>query len=420
MKWLSDFEKYIADENCWLHLCVKLRSAGACECNHRQRRLLSSKGVTERLATAILILYTGVALDGRQKLVRRSRQSDNEDRRFHRLNVFYDRCDRTFSWHCGFDPCSVESVFGSSISQQVLPQSFEEVLPEGCMRAEEDPVGRGFRMLLIFDLSELERAYVVGNLKQVEFFGVCVSVHDRIFEKRFCKHFPDDRGYFGLSVVVVDLDGVKGLEVGEVAVCDLLDLPLRPFREFVDLFPQFALFVRDAPVGERQTHCKHTECGKHSGSGLFAEAPVVVVAVDQRVYMHGYVIKGAVTQAEFVSFDVLADVGILLVEDEGEEVVRRHFAQVAGLVDEDGELRHAESTSYKTNAGGEPPALGGRPFQEDHRLYTIFREACPIIRYTEQQFYISSSNRRTFSSNNHLRSHFRRVPLAARLFEVAA
>lgn len=326
----------------------------------------------------------------------------------------------TLSRCCGNGFRHADPLSDLAESQQVLSQPFEEVLPEGCMCAEEDPVGRGFRMLLIFDLGELERAYVVGNLKQVELFGVCISVHDRILEKRFCKHFPDDRGYFGLPVVVVDLDRVEGLEVGEVAVYDLLDVSLRPFGEFVDLFSQFALFVRDAPVGERQIHCEHAEYGKHSGSGLFAEVPVVVVAVDQRVYVHRYAIEGAVTQAEFISFDVLADVGILLVEDEGKEVVGRHFAQVAGLVDEDGELRHAESTSYKTNAGGEPPALGGRPFQEDHRLYTIFREACPIIRHTEQQFYISSSNNGVFPTNNPLQTYFRRAPLAARLFEIAA
>ena len=57
-----------------------IRSADACECNHRQRRLLSSEGVTERLATAILVPHTGEAPNRHQKLDYRARQSDDKDR----------------------------------------------------------------------------------------------------------------------------------------------------------------------------------------------------------------------------------------------------------------------------------------------------------------------------------------------------
>lgn len=57
-----------------------IRSADACEWNHRQRRLLSSEGITERLATAILVQHTGEALNRHQKLDYRARQSDDKDR----------------------------------------------------------------------------------------------------------------------------------------------------------------------------------------------------------------------------------------------------------------------------------------------------------------------------------------------------
>ena len=59
--------------------CGKTRPADACEWNHRQRRLLSSEGITERLVTAILIPHTGEALNRHQKFDHCARQSDEKD-----------------------------------------------------------------------------------------------------------------------------------------------------------------------------------------------------------------------------------------------------------------------------------------------------------------------------------------------------
>lgn len=60
--------------------CVTIPRADACEWNRRQRRLLSPEGITERLATAILVPHTGEALNRHQKLDYRARQSDDKDR----------------------------------------------------------------------------------------------------------------------------------------------------------------------------------------------------------------------------------------------------------------------------------------------------------------------------------------------------
>ena len=119
---------------------------------------------------------------------------------------------------------------------------------------------------------------------------------------------------------------------------------------------------------------------------------VMFVAREQRTEMEGEVVEAFVAQSPLVKRDGALDVVGLVVHDECDQVIAGHLAQIARLVDEYGKLAHGprllslrgsytcplarETLSgvmrcvcwsrgrYK-NAGGNPPALGGRPLRED-------------------------------------------------------
>ena len=116
---------------------------------------------------------------------------------------------------------------------------------------------------------------------------------------------------------------------------------------------------------------QHHKARHQTLSCLNGEHPVVIVSIQQRPKMHCDIWQVAVCQHLLVTGYFLCYWIILLVKNEGYEVEARCFADIARFVNEDGKLfSHCGLLEIK-NAGGHPPALGGRPFREDQLLYTM-------------------------------------------------
>lgn len=81
--------------------------------------------------------------------------------------------------------------------------------------------------------------------------------------------------------------------------------------------------------------------------------------------------KRGLRQGALVAVNAFNDCIVLIVKNEGDEVVVGDASEVARFVNKDGEFAHDEPPFLQKNAGGKTPALGGPSFGGNRILYTM-------------------------------------------------
>ena len=81
--------------------------------------------------------------------------------------------------------------------------------------------------------------------------------------------------------------------------------------------------------------------------------------------------KRGLRQGALVAVNAFNDCIVLIVKNEGDEVVVGDASEVARFVNKDGEFAHGGPPFLQKNAGGKTPALGGPSFGGNHILYTM-------------------------------------------------
>lgn len=245
-------------------------------------------------------------------------------------------------------------------SNQHLPDLLQIVLLEAAERAEEPVVG--LCVLLGFELEcgELKRADQVCRLGEPIVFRASVPVHDGVgcqgVLDRIVQGFGDDV----LPVIVVDLHLVEALQVFQVVEDQVDRVPLHPCDERRIAF-EIALSVGEGVVLDGHMLEHREERLQEALSILDVHPLVVIVAVQERGSVQRDVRQPLLTQCGFVQLDLAVDVGILLVENQREEVVFRFGAALSGFVGEQAYLGHRHLLIKKL-PGDNPRLLEALPF----------------------------------------------------------
>ena len=256
------------------------------------------------------------------------------------------------------------------------------VLLEGAPFAKELGICRPLVFCLVFKGSEFNRAKKICKLQQPIIGRVGVLVDNCIFSKDVFDCIVQGFSYDCLSVVVIDLNFIEFLKVCNVVEKAVDQLSLHSVEKFACIVLKFAFFVGEGHIAEWQMGCEDSEARKIAFPGFNGKLFVAFMLGQKWTSMHRYIGKPFVSKVDKVNLDIRGDVVFLLVKYERNEVVARSLSDIARFVYEYRKLFIHCSLLKNKNAGGNPPALGGRPFREDQLLYTTTQGVLSRYNYT--------------------------------------
>ena len=294
-----------------------------------------------------------------------------EDRYLYNLNLFKQSIALLFLQEC-------EWLFDSFV-----PQVSQEIFVEHTFIAEKQQVCGGLFVLAELYCSQLDGAYIVGNLKQIVGSWRCIFIYNDFVRQYIFDCIVNYLSNFGLSVVVIDFYFVEFLQrIQLIEKCND-QIAFHSRYELVGLMVEFIFSVGEAQIAKRKMPGKHVECGKHMASVFFGNVSVFVFSVYQWASMEGDVLKSPLMESEFILAYSLLNTAALVMEDEGNQVEIGRFSKITGFVNENREFFHrSTSNSDIKNAGGKTPALGSRPFRIDHIFYTTTQGVLSSCNYT--------------------------------------
>ncbi len=264
-----------------------------------------------------------------------------------------------------------------------FPSEFVQVVfLEGAPFAKELNVRWPLVFCLIFDGGELHCAKEIRKLQKPIIGRVGVLIDNRIFSKDVLDCIMQCFRYDCLSVVVVNLNLIEFLKVNNIVEEGINQVSFHSIKEFACIVSKFAFLVCEGYVAEWQMRCEDLKTREVAFSDFDRKFLVSFVLCQKRASVHGYIGKSFIAEVNKVDLDVGSDVVFLLMEHECNEVVERFFADVAGFVHEYRKLFIHCGLLKNKNAGGNPPALGGRPFREDHLIYTTTQGVLSSRNYT--------------------------------------
>lgn len=298
---------------------------------------------------------------------------------------------------CGHGPDCCCRQSHCCLPQPLLPDLSQIVLLEIGTSTKEGFICLGGSSALVFRCGQLDAADVVSELEETIVGRGDDAVDDCLFREGELDGVVKNASHLGLPVVVVHLDLVELLKEGEIVREEVRQIHLQGAKQAGGVVAEGLLAIDERMIEVRGLFRKDTESGQMLLACFYLKALVVFVACEQRAEMEGEVVEAFVAQSPLVKRDGALDVVGLVVHGECDQVIAGHLAQIARLVDEYGKLAHSprllslrgsytcplarETLSgvmrcvcwsrgrYK-NAGGNPPALGGRPLREDQNPYT--------------------------------------------------
>lgn len=341
-----------------------IRPAVACDGGLRQRRLIWV-GAAYRLAVvALLPPLTYVALSLGREPDGLVQELDDENRQAQAL-------------------------------QAMLAQLLQEVLFETFAHAKEELVGASRLGVCVLERFELERADVIGNLRNTIARRRRVAVNNSFLGQCELDGIMQRLGNQGLPVVVIDLNFIELLQIIKVIKQEDRDVPsdaldCAAWRHHVGV--ELRLLIGKRRIPKREILQKDAERSEVLLALLNIHAFVSVVAVKQRREMERDIPKPfsiqSITIVRFVSNKSF----VLFMEYENYKVVLGFGAGIAGFINEYGKIPHIPHAPNNKNAGGKPPAVGGPPCGEDHLLYITRRLGNSIIPKYEHMFSIIDTN----------------------------
>ena len=279
----------------------------------------------------------------------------------------------------------------STLQEQAINHAHQSAKPlkvvllERAPLAKEHAIRGGISMGLVLERRELKRADIVRKLEEaVVRRGYKPIDHDVLPEhiSNCLMHgFRDN----GLAVVVVNLHLVESLKVGQVVEQRCNEIPLYANEKLVRALRVKHLFIRQGYISELNALGKHGKTAEMALPYTNRQALVLPIASKQGSKMHGNAAESLVANKVVIPIESVTQVMTLLVENEGHEVIPG-VAGIPRLVYEDGQLLHCCDLLVNKNAGGHPPALGGRPLREDHLFYTTGNALSSRCDYSKHMF----------------------------------
>lgn len=264
--------------------------------------------------------------------------------------------------------------FPNAVAERPSPEPMpaellEVVLLERAPLAKEHAIGGRLGVRPVLERRELKGADVVRELEEAVVGRGHEPVDHNVLPERVLDRLVNGLSDDGLPVVVVDLHPIESLEEGEVVEQGNDEVPLYGGEKLVGAVLVKLLLVRERDVAERNPFGEHGKTAEMALSRADGEPLVLLVAREQGPEVHGHVDKLFVSDELIVSGEGIAQAVVLFVKYESDQVVPG-VAGVPRFVHKDGQLLHGRDLLANKNAGGHPPALGGRPLREDHLFYT--------------------------------------------------
>lgn len=344
------------------HATVK--SVAACDGDLRQHRLIWVGAAYRLAAAALLPPLTYVASSLGYKLDCFVQKLDDENRQ-------------------------------AQTSQAMLAQLLQKVLFETFAHAKEEPIGASCLGVRVLERFELERADVIGNLRNSIARRRRIAVNNGLLGQCELDGIMQRLSNQGLPVVVIDFNFIELLQIIKVIKQEDRDIPpdaldCAAWRHHVDI--KFRLLIGKRRIPKRKILQKDTECSEVLLALLNIHPFVSVVAVKQRREMERDIPKPHSIQSITIVRFVSSKSFVLFMEYEDYKVVLGFGAGIAGFINEYGKIPHSPHAPNNKNAGGKPPAVGGPPCGEDHLLYTTRRFGNSIIPKYEHMFSIIDTN----------------------------
>lgn len=341
-----------------------IEAAAACDGDLRQRRLIWV-GAAYRLAVVALLpplTYASMSLECA-------------------LNCLVQKLD-------------IENHQTQSL-QTMLAQLLQEVLFETFAHAKEELVGASRLGVCVLERFELERADVIGNLRNTIARRRRVAVNNGLLGQCELDGIMQRLGNQGLPVVVIDLNFIELLQIIKVIKQEDRDVPpdaldCAAWRHHVGV--ELGLLIGKRRIPKREVLQKDAERCEVLLALLNIHAFVSVVAVKQRREMERDIPKPHSIQSIKIVRFVSSKSFVLFMEYEDYKVVLGFGAGIAGFINEYGKIPHSPHAPNNKNAGGKPPAVGGPPCGEDHLRYTTRRFGNSITPKYEHMFFIIDTN----------------------------
>lgn len=295
--------------------------------------------------------------------------------------------------------CLVQKLDGENrrvqTLQAMLAQLLQEVLFETFAHAKEELIGASCLGICVLERFELERADVIGNLRNSIARRRRIAVNNGLLGQCKLDGIMQRLGNQGLSVVVIDLNFIELLQIIKVIEQEDRDVPPDALdrtarRDHVSV--ELGLLIGKRRIPKRKILQKDAERCEVLLALLNIHAFVSVVAIKQRREMERDIPEPLSFQSAKIVRFVSSKSFVLFMEYEDYEVVLGFSAGVAGFINEYGKVPHSPHAPSNKNAGGKPPAVGGPPCGEDHLRYTTRRFGHSIIARYEHMFFNIKTN----------------------------
>lgn len=271
------------------------------------------------------------------------------------------------------------------LPKPMFPQLLEVVLFERAPLAEEHAIRGGISMGMVLKSRELKRADIVRKLEEAVVRRGYEPIDHNVLPEHVSNCLMHGFRDNGLAVVVVDLHLVEPLKVGQIVEQRCNEIPLYANEKLVGALRIKPLFIRQGYISKRNALGKHSKTAEMALPYTNRQAFVLPMASKQGSEMHGNAAESLVANKVVILIESVTQVMTLLVENKGHEVIPG-VTGIPRLVYEDGQLLHCCDLLVNKNAGGHPPALGGRPLREDHLFYTTGNALSSRCDYSKHMF----------------------------------
>lgn len=279
--------------------------------------------------------------------------------------------------------------------EALLPELLEKVLLEVAESAKERRIGLSLQMPFELQVGQLDSANIVSNLGKT--IAACngILIDNRLAGDARCNRPMNRFGHNALPAVVVNLDGIKLLQIREMIEQENLEVFLYDIRE--GLRPESLLLViNEDPVLHRKVLDKNPKSMQVLFAHLNVLPSVFIISVNQRIEMERRSVKITILNRSFMQPYIVPNIEFLLMKHKPHEIEIGNNSNVSRLVYENRQLFHiplpAVACRDIKNAGGNPPALGGPPIRRIHLLYTTNRNVYSILPKVEHMFYTIDTN----------------------------
>lgn len=279
--------------------------------------------------------------------------------------------------------------------ETLLPELLEKVLLEIAESAKECRIGLSLQMPFELQVGQLDAANAVSNLGKT--IAACngILIDNRLAGDARCNRPMNRFGHNALPAVVVNLDGIKLLQIGEMIEQENLEVFLYDIREGLRS-ESLLLVINEDPVLHRKVLNKNPKSMQVLFAHLNVLPSVFIISVNQRIEMERRSVKIAILNRSFMQPYIVPNIEFLLMKHKPHEIEIGDNSNVSRLVYENRQLFHiplpAAACRDIKNAGGNPPALGGPPIRRIHLLYTTNQNVYSILSKVEHMLYTIDSN----------------------------